>query len=322
MLFNYSCYHFTKWVQEGQITRTEFTIVAVLNGITILPATILNVLILVSIWRTPALHRPSIILMSNLALADIGVGAVAQPLMLIWAALELNVENWPMSTYCYVAAFFGNSGSVFGAVSLLSVTAIAFDRFLALHYHLRYTAIVTVKRVSFLCFIFWFISLLCVVVWFVLGNSIYSYMAGAVMVMCFGVVLLSYYNVYKVIKRHQKQINTAQSSFSEEASSAGENANNMKKYKKSVLNSLLIYFVFIACSTPFVCAITYFEITQDNSLSPTLFRLSTSLLFANSAINPIIYCCKMKELREAVYQSVTSLNNHLGIAKIEEKERH
>ncbi|EDO49887.1 predicted protein, partial [Nematostella vectensis] len=135
----------------------EFIIVAVLNGITFLPAIALNVLVLFSIWRTSTLHTPSMVLLGNLALSDFAVGIIAQPILAAWSALELRASERP-NTYCDFATIYGITSTSFGAVSLLSITSVAVDRFLALHLHLRYNAIVTLKKAIAACAVNWILA--------------------------------------------------------------------------------------------------------------------------------------------------------------------
>ncbi|EDO36973.1 predicted protein [Nematostella vectensis] len=296
MSFN-GCHPYSTWAKHGQINLTEFAIIAVLNGFAILPTIALNALVLVSIWRTPELHTPSMVLMGNLALSDFGVGAITQPALIIWAYVELYIEDSPR-TLCYSSQAFGSIATVFAGVSLLSVSAVGFDRFLALHLHLRYSTIVTAKRTFAVCLSFWAFSLLVVLLWFTLGVSIYNFTVNGCIIALFGITIVRYLYIYKVIKRHQTQIHAEQSNLF---------STDIKQYKKSVINSIVVYFVFAICSTPFVCALTYYEITKDNILSPKAFRLTVSLLLANSLVNPVIFCWKIKELRLAVWQIVMKL---------------
>ncbi|EDO48905.1 predicted protein [Nematostella vectensis] len=211
MTNNFSCYHYSTWAQKDPITQTEFAIISGLNGITILPAIVLNALVLISMWRTPALHTPSMVLMANLALSDFAVGAIAQPILIAYAALEFEVDNWPR-TFCYVALMFGNTGTVFGGVSMLSITAIALDRFLALHYHLRYPAIVTAKKAIAVCLALWAFSSFLLATWYIFGNGIYVFIVNVCIVILFGISIVSYSKIYKVIKRHQTQVHVVESS--------------------------------------------------------------------------------------------------------------
>ena len=107
----------------------------VLNVPLIIISIIGNTLVLAAILRTPSLRSPSIVLLCSLAVSDLLVGLVVQPL--------------------YVASLTGH-GSLLQALnvmvfslcgaSLFAITAISVDRFLALHYHMRYPSLVTTHR--------------------------------------------------------------------------------------------------------------------------------------------------------------------------------
>ncbi|EDO42611.1 predicted protein [Nematostella vectensis] len=318
--YNVSCFFYTRWVQESQITQTEFAIVGVLNGLTILPAVVLNALVLISIWRAPAFHIPAMVLLGNLALSDFAVGIIAQPAILIWSTLEFYVNEWP-ETYCRSAVAFGLTSSMFGGVSLLSVTSIAIDRFLALQLHLRYQTIVNMKRTVYICVVIWVISFSILAIWYFIGITAYNILTNSFILACVGIVFFSYFRIYKILRKHQIQIHAQEMNFStnssnDSASETTERSLNIKQYKKSVVNSLLVYFTFVICCTPCFCALTYFEITRDSYLSPKLVKISTSLVLVNSGINPVIYCWKMKELRTAVMQTLESIQDWLGRKKI------
>ena len=96
------------------------------------------ILMLVAVLRTPSIHSPSKFLLCSLTLSDLLVGVVVQSL--------------------YLAAFFERNHSVLNAsrtmsfiasgASLFTMTATAGDRFLALHHHLLYTALMTLVITS------------------------------------------------------------------------------------------------------------------------------------------------------------------------------
>ncbi|EDO40155.1 predicted protein [Nematostella vectensis] len=299
--YNFSCYHFTKWVEEDQITQTEFAIIAVLNGVTILPAIILNALVLVSIWRTPALHTPAMVLLGNLALSDFAVGIIAQPVLAAWTALELRASERP-HTYCDVATLYGITSTGLGAVSLFSITAVAVDRFLALHLHLRYKAIVTIKKAIVVCAVNWLFAVLSGVWWIIFGVNSFNVILCCVMGICAIIIMASYVNICNVVHQHRNQIQVvpAETSCIE---SCVPNVSSNIKYRKSVRTSLYIYFAFVLCYIPCFAAFLYYGITADNSRSGFFVKVTTTIVLMNSGINPAIYCWKMKELRCAVRSS-------------------
>ncbi|KAL9958756.1 hypothetical protein ACROYT_G035814, partial [Oculina patagonica] len=95
-----------------------------------------NTLVLAAILRTPSLRSPSMIFLCSLAVSDLLVGLVVQP---IYIATNLTRDSSLDEAMKRMAiALCG--------VSLLTMTAISVDRFLALHYHMRYPNVMTTKR--------------------------------------------------------------------------------------------------------------------------------------------------------------------------------
>ncbi|XP_032232302.2 histamine H2 receptor [Nematostella vectensis] len=304
LVYNFSCYHLTKWVQEGQITQGECVIVAVLNGITIFPAIVLNALVLVSIWRTPALHTPSMVLLGSLALSDFGVGILAQPLIVVSAAMELKASEWP-KMYCDIATVYCFFSSHFCGVSLLSITAVVVDRFMALHLHLRYRAIITAKKVSIVCCGIWLAAVEFGLSFILYGIQKYNITLCCVTGICAVVIIVSYFSIYKIIRKHRNQIQVVGPvNTSCEEDSSIFNVTSSLKYRKSIRNSLYIYFAFVLCYIPCFLAFAYYDITGDNNRSATFVKISVTIVFMNSGINPVIYCWKMKELRCAVRKTL------------------
>ena len=104
-----------------------------LNVLLMPPSIIGNVFVLVAILTTPSLRSPSILFLCSLAVSDLLVGLVVQP---VYIAYQLNPEQG------FKDAFDALSSLGCG-VSLCTMTAISLDRFFALHYHLRYPNLMT-----------------------------------------------------------------------------------------------------------------------------------------------------------------------------------
>ncbi|XP_032235334.1 histamine H2 receptor [Nematostella vectensis] len=301
---NFSCYHFTDWDKHGQIAFPEFIAVAVINTLTLPLTVLLNILVIISIWRTPTLHTPAMLLLSNLALSDLAVGLIGQPAFLASTALELYVNKRP-NAFCYCAAFSMIMISAFGGVSFTCLTAMALDRFLALLLHLRYPVLITVKRVIGVCVCLWVLSLCATSFSYVLGVEVHSITAASAITVCNVVAIISYAHIYRILRRHQTQIQATVMTLE-------NNMARIQQYKKSVMGSLCIYLVFILCWAPALFAFAYFEVTKDYHLSPSIVRVGVSVAMANSALNPIIYCWKHLQLRNAFWHTVTSLREWAG----------
>ena len=111
---------------------------------TSLTATLGNLLVLISIWRTPSLHTPSNILLVGLAFSDLGVGIVVQPIFLVYNIAKIKrLAN----LFCSSAVALSFAARCLCGVSLFTLTAISLDRYIAIFFHLRYQEIVTAKRI-------------------------------------------------------------------------------------------------------------------------------------------------------------------------------
>ena len=100
--------------------------------------------------KTSSLTKPLKTLLLSLAVSDLGVGLLAQPL---YIAEMVNHADFLLATF-YVVQI------IFTFASFLNVVAISVDRFLAIHLHLRYQELVTHKRVVAVVISIWISSLL------------------------------------------------------------------------------------------------------------------------------------------------------------------
>ena len=138
-----------KTVQElncsAQFVRgieSELIFLSALNIFLSIAAFLGNTLILVALHKETSLHPPSKPLYRNLAITDLYVGIIAEPLYVTYITSVVN-ERWDICHYANWAARF--SGQTLCSVSLGTLTAISVDRLLALLLGLRYRQVVTLK---------------------------------------------------------------------------------------------------------------------------------------------------------------------------------
>ena len=125
---------------DNEDSSTPGTIViinCVLNAPLMLISILGNALVLAAIIRTPSIRSTSMIMLCSLAVSDLLVGLIAQP---IFIALKVTKDRSVYHVWSMI-------GPALCGASLLTITAITVDRFLALHYHMRYTTLVTKSRV-------------------------------------------------------------------------------------------------------------------------------------------------------------------------------
>ena len=128
--------------------------------------------------KTSSLPKPLKTLLLSLAVSDVGVGLLAQPLYIV------KIVN---PTHVAFHHTFKVIQLIFTDTSFLSVVAISVDRFLAIHLHLRYQELVTHKRVVAMVFSIWILSLLFAPLIFYLNSTTPVH---KVMAIIFGLVSL------------------------------------------------------------------------------------------------------------------------------------
>ncbi|CAH3103590.1 unnamed protein product, partial [Porites lobata] len=217
-------------------TETVFIIrilSCVVNCLFSLMSSLGNLLILIVIRKTQDLHLPSFVLVGSLAASDLLVGLICQPLLVALNIAELK-KNFNVFCYCRMLLFV--TGWTTGGVSLLILTAISVDRLLALTLHLQYNTTVTVARVFQTTFVFWSFCVFINVTRFWMTTKWY-FIPLAVFLLSFVVITVCTLNIFKIVRRHQRQINCQTLAVIR----LQTNTVNILKCRKSAVTVLYIY---------------------------------------------------------------------------------
>ena len=157
-----------------------------------------NSLVLAAILRTPSLRSPSTAFLCSLAVSDLLVGFVVQP---VYIAEQLKPSH---------SLLLGRRIVLFLAgVSLCTMAAISLDRFLALHYHMRYPNLITEKRAVYASATLWVIDILLSSFGFWKGN-IYFFTIAVSTTICLFISTFSYVRIYFLVRQHRLQIQVQQ----------------------------------------------------------------------------------------------------------------
>ncbi|XP_078345380.1 melanocyte-stimulating hormone receptor-like [Oculina patagonica] len=262
-----------------------------LNAPLMLISIIGNTLVLAAMLRTPSLRSPSMILLCSLAVSDLLVGLVVQPL---YIAKELTED-----LFLFRISYFMSFSSC--GVSLCTVAAISLDRFAALHYHMRYVTIVTTTRVVYTLVLIWLTIFLgfSVYLWSVAS---YFICVSAVIVTCLLISSFCYIRIFQIVKRHQRQVHAQQQVVQ---SSEASNNLNIMRLKKSSMNTFVFYVFLILCYFPMFILLMLKVILRKDLTRISAF--SATVVFMNSSINPFLYCWGLSELRTAVVKTARKM---------------
>ena len=252
------------------------------------------------------LPKPLRTLLLSLAASDVGVGLLVQPFYISTLVSRLNKKRIDCISYKILLAAI----NFFCISSLLNVVTISVDRFLAVHLHLRYQELVTHKRVIAAVISIWLLSAIISssVFWDPLPIS--SQVLGLVIkTVCLIVVIIVYWRIYIILKRHKIQIEGLQIQEVQQGVQNGD-LSNFLKLRKSALGTFFVCIVFLICYLP--CYILSF-LLLIHFLSPISFyeaRLYVmTLFFLNSSLDPVIYCWKMGPIRRTLMDIMRGIVN-------------
>ena len=250
-----------------------------------------NVSILLSFVFESSLRTTANYFLLGLALTDLGVGLVVHPL---YISVMLSVYHNSIP-HCTILVVYSISVSFLAGVSLLYIAMIGLDRRLAIHLHLRYRQIVTEKRSMIAQGAVWIINGLLCLVWLA-GFQVYSTLAAVVVALSLIGTFAVYVKIYQVVKRHKAQIRdqmTVQLSEIE--------VSRLKRLRKSAVNTLYVFFVFLLCYLPFFVATAINNMAKSSNTPAVLtYEFSVTLMLSNSSLNPLMYCLRLRDFRTAV----------------------
>ena len=267
---------------------------------------ILNIVTIHAIRKTALLPKPLRTLLLSLAASDVGVGLFVQPLYISTLVSRLNQKRIDCISYKkFLAAI-----NFFCISSLLNVVTISVDRFLAVHLHLRYQELVTHKRVIAAVISIWLLSA-------IISSSVFwdpllfsSRVIGLViMTVCLVVVVIVYWRIYIVLKRHKNQIQSLQIQEVQQEVQNGD-LSNFLRLRKSALGTFYVCIVFLICYLPSYILSFLFMARLLSSISYyNAWPHTTTLFFLNSSLNPVIYCWKMGPIRRTLMDIMRGIVN-------------
>ena len=285
--------HLTCFFLDVNLEKTSDTFVAsiltsVLNAVFSLITVTGNLIILHVIRKTQELHSPSFILLFCLAVSDLLVGLICQPVFVAYKIVEL-VDN--LSAYCILRMIQNISSWITSGVSLAILSGVSVDRLLALTLHLRYNAIVTVQRILQTVVVFWILSVTIVMLRFWIRQWIIF--PVVIVVTSFLVTTLSTCKIFQIVRRHQRQI-------SQQQQSVQSNTVNVLKCKRSAVTVLYVYGLFLIVYFPFFATMFVETLTGYTLKVKVAYNYVGTIVFMSSFLNPLVYCWRIGEIRRAV----------------------
>ncbi|NXA83540.1 AA3R protein, partial [Thryothorus ludovicianus] len=258
-----------------------------------------NVLVLWVVRLNAALQNTTLYFIASLALADIAVGLLVMPLAVV-VSLGITVPAYGCLFMCCLLVVFTNA-------SILSLLAIAIDRYLRVKLPTRYKIITTERRVWWALGLCWSLSLLAGLVpmfgWnkadprspspprcrfisvmrmdYMVYFCFFTWTLVPLLIMC-----ALYAEIFYIIHVKLSQGNNVR----------GARAFYGQEFK-TAKSLALVLFLFAISWLPLciINCISYFY--PESQIPPYLMYLAILLSHANSAMNPIVYAYKIKKFK-------------------------
>ena len=277
----------------------ELIVVSVLNTFLSITAFLGNTLILLALHKESSLHPPSKLLLRSLAITDLLVGIIVEPLYVVYL-MSVKSQRWDICYNVNVALFIASY--ILCSVSLLVLTAISVDRLLALLLGLRYRQVVTLRSVYITVIVMWVLPIVATTS-YIWNPQLLSLLLYIHLSLCLSIIIFSYMKIFFMLRHYQIQVTVAQEQPRQAIPL------NIARYRKAVYSALWVQFTLFICYLPFgiTQALTDLKSVRFSSSVYLAKTFSFTFVFLNSALNPLLYCWKIKEVRQAVRDAIRQI---------------
>ena len=271
---------------------------SVITIILSITSTFANSVVILAVWKTSSLHTPSNLLLCCLAFADLCNAVVTQPSFVAFnvARIQGNVK-----VYCNASAVSMILGTYLCGVSFLTLTGVSFDRFLALHLHLRYRELVRTRAIVTGVVVGWVSVFFCYTVppilrWYTVWQSL----EACVIFISLILNALLYFSIFRSVHRHELKLKR-------ELRLSAMIHGQLRKFKRRSWTVLYICLLYTFCYGPYVGSLVWSAITNGH-MERTNVRIYGNIvwtaIFLCGTLNPILFCYRVKEIKKAIHEFI------------------
>ena len=274
----------------------------VFNAFFSFTAITLNIVTIIALRKPLTIPRALKILLLSLAVSDLGVGLLVQPLYITRLVMMIKENTQTLYFEITLNSFYA-TGIFLSYASFFGVVALTADRYLAVHFYLRYQELVTQKRVVAVVISNWILSAIPMLMSIWIPNAV-GIISVPVESVCYITTALFYFKIYLAVRHHSNQIHVLQAQLAQ--NNEGDMTNAARE-RKTAVGTFYVYLVFLICYLPSTC---YGIIHRSAGPSTMLFQFglyANTLIFLNSTLNPLIYSWKMRHVRHAVMEILRNI---------------
>ena len=264
-------------------------------------ASVGNFLVVLAVFLNPNkdLRSPFNYFVANLSFADLIVGLITGPLGSVHHVLEgLGTENQRLKGTLHISYFISCTAS------LLSLTALALDRYIAITYPLVYRTKLNPFRAFVVSVVVWIVSILLSMLYFAVGYNRFRFVfVNTAVAVTFVVLIFTNSKIFRYLRAQVSQWDNLHDSTEENLAKK-----QAIKWEKKITKTLVIVLLlFLACYLP-SCICIYiinFCTNCDCVFIHWVRDIQFVLVMANSGVNPFVYAWRLENFRKAFKSILT-----------------
>ncbi|XP_031558892.1 octopamine receptor-like [Actinia tenebrosa] len=243
-----------------------------------------NILVCVSVMITPSLQRISNYFICSLAVADLSINLIDQPLLVVML--------WGRSkSLCFpqVELAFRIVGNVSCAVSLVTLCFISIDRCVSITKPFNYQSIITPTKFYIMLVASWVLPGVYTYIRIDVSKKITSYVTVGLFGSSYILLAVCYLLIFIQIKKQgRERCNLA-------AYREGPSQASQALERRLAVTIAMIIAVFTVAWIP----IFYLRVTAPKKNYGVLYDWARTIALSSSAVNPALYCLRNDEYRKA-----------------------
>ena len=283
-----SCFHLPDPIFDQVSQRfTTNLITAIINIVTAPIAVIVNALVVTAIFGTSRLRTHSNLLIACLALSDVFVGLTAQPGYITYRLMENQTRSVP----CFVKIIHCVAFYICFGVSFMTLTAVSYERFVAVRLGVRYNNRFSCSRVLKYMLGIWVLNVSLAALQWAKINHVARGTHHVVWLICLFVTGITQVAVFIIVRRSRQQVH-----------GDAETIENVRKQRevKLALSISLIVGVYLILNFPVMFVTFYHQTLGYNLKSYNYYSWAETFAFLNSCSNPIILYWNNQQIRRRI----------------------
>jgi len=291
----------------GEISSFSAIILGIINSVSGLAAVFGNLIVLITVIKSPSLHQPCYYLLTSLSTIDLFVGIAVNPLYIMLT----NFVSWQYREehLLQLESFFAMSSAM---IIMHTLSVMSIERYIAVIDPLRYYSVVTVKRSCISVVIVWVFGFTLNSFFFALSNEdlpklwiICGMLTGLsptlVIFFCYGKIFLAARSQSRRIAVAERNVSAVSRDEEGAVTNTGTTCSvEAKRTKKTAWTVAIVVVVAIALSMP-VSVVSVLQIATTDLCRRRQYNRAwmwaATLSLTSSEMDPWIYALRIREFR-------------------------